>query len=119
MLLNNGLIGTPGTVSPSAQRIIPLPKTPDAFVVCNKSPFLYLINTKGQIIKAFSNAKNVDFVAACTSAKGDLVYGVGEDHVLSGFEVESGRVVAHLKVCLYVARSLLVLERPKIHIVSQ
>ncbi|TPX48605.1 hypothetical protein SeMB42_g02935 [Synchytrium endobioticum] len=98
VLLNNGLIGTPGSVSPSAQRLIPLPKNPDAFLVCNKSPFLYLINTRGQIVKAFRNEKKVDFVSACTSAKGDIVYGVGEDQMLVGFEVETGRIVANLQL---------------------
>ncbi|TPX34054.1 hypothetical protein SmJEL517_g03211 [Synchytrium microbalum] len=98
VLLSNGLMAIPGSVTPSVQRIISMPKNPDAFVVCNKSPWIYIISTRGQIIKSMNSSKIVDFTSACISAKGELVYAVAEDHIMVAFEAETGKQVANLKL---------------------
>ncbi|CAO3621878.1 unnamed protein product [Cunninghamella echinulata] len=91
-----------GLGSQSVQQIIPLPKTIDQFLVCNKSNILYIMNIRGQILKTLKHINDkgstTDFIAATTSPKGDYIYGVGENSVLYCFQSNTGAMIHETKI---------------------
>lgn len=93
-----------GLGSQSVQQIIPLPKTIDQFLVCNKSNILYIMNIRGQILKTLTNKNEKgqvnDFIAAAISPKGDYIYGVGENSVLYCFQTNNGAMIDETKISL-------------------
>eukprot|EP01116_Phalansterium_solitarium_P022595 TRINITY_DN7524_c0_g2_i1.p1 TRINITY_DN7524_c0_g2~~TRINITY_DN7524_c0_g2_i1.p1 ORF type:complete len:519 (-),score=220.30 TRINITY_DN7524_c0_g2_i1:153-1709(-) len=82
----------------SVQQVLPVPHQPDNFVVCSRSPQLFLYNFQGQLLKTFASDKG-DFTCACVSPKGDWLYGVAEDGVLHCFNLANDGLLEHrLKV---------------------
>ena len=78
----------------------PYPKNVDYFVVCNRSPSMYLMTQEGQVVRSFEcegeDAK--DFVAACVSTRGEYVYGLAADGKLHAFQMETGRLEETVEV---------------------
>ncbi|CAO3661786.1 unnamed protein product [Rhizopus stolonifer] len=89
-----------GIGNASVQCIVPLPKTPDLYLVCNKTNTLFIMSIKGQIIKTFSHNKKMgsDFVAATISSQGDYIYGVGEDSKMYCYMYNTGASVGNIKL---------------------
>ncbi|KAI9280037.1 WD40-repeat-containing domain protein [Sporodiniella umbellata] len=89
-----------GLGNASVQCIIPLPKSPDLYLVCNKTNTLYIMSIKGQIVKTFSHNKKLgsDFVAAAVSSQGDFIYGVAEDMKMYCYMFNTGATVGQVKL---------------------
>ncbi|KAI8352874.1 WD40-repeat-containing domain protein [Choanephora cucurbitarum] len=97
-LEKNQLNPVGGLGTASVQVIMPLPKEPDQFLVCNKTNTLFILSIRGQIIKTLSHNKPIDFVTAATSPQGDFIYGVTEDSYMYGFQLSTGALVGKVKV---------------------
>ena len=78
----------------SVLSVHPYPKNIDYFIVCNKSPSIYLMTQAGQVIKSFQIEKESppDFVAACVSTRGEYLYGLGADRKLYCFQMDTCRL---------------------------
>ncbi|KAI9361566.1 WD-40 repeat protein [Pilaira anomala] len=89
-----------GLGNASVQTIVQMPKHLDHYLVCNKTNTLFIISSRGQIIKTFSHNKQTgsDFVAATVSPKGEYIYGVTEDSYMYGFQYNTGGQVGKVKV---------------------
>jgi WD40 repeat-containing protein SMU1 len=90
-----------GLGNTSVQNIIQIPKNPDQYLICNKTNTLFIMSTRGQILKTFTHNKQTgsDFIAAATSPQGDFIYGITEDSFMYGFQVTTGTQVDKVKVC--------------------
>eukprot|EP00906_Rhabdomonas_costata_P008814 RCo012515 len=88
----------PPTANPSVDvpivAVQPVPRQPDLILVCPRTPTVFITNLSGKVIKTMNSGKRErgDFVAACTSPKGDWVYAVGEDRILYCFSTEAGKL---------------------------
>lgn len=89
-----------GLGSASVQAIIPMPKNQDHYLICNKTSTLFIISTRGQVIKTLTHnkAKGSDFISAATSPQGDIIYAITEDNYLYGFQVNTGAIIDKVKV---------------------
>lgn len=89
-----------GLGNASVQTIVQMPKHLDHYLVCNKTNTLFIISSRGQIIKTFTHNKQTgsDFVAATVSPKGEYIYGVTEDSYMYGFQYNTGGQVGKVKV---------------------
>ncbi|KAI7894299.1 WD40-repeat-containing domain protein [Mucor mucedo] len=90
-----------GLGTASVQSILPFPKNVDNYLVCNKTNTLFIMSSRGQIMKTFSHQKKAgsDFIAAAVSPQGEYVYGITEDSYMYGFQVSTGNQVGKVKVC--------------------
>lgn len=70
------------------------PRSADQILICPRAPTVFVTNLSGKVLKTMNSGKRVggDFVAACTSPKGDWVYCVGEDHILYCFRSEAAKL---------------------------
>jgi WD40 repeat-containing protein SMU1 len=70
------------------------PRSADQILVCPRAPTVFVTNLAGKIIKTMNSGKRAggDFVAACTSPKGEWVYCVGEDRILYCFRSEASKL---------------------------
>ncbi|KNC75401.1 WD40 repeat-containing protein SMU1, partial [Sphaeroforma arctica JP610] len=77
-----------------------LPKEPAHFLVCNKSPTLYILNKAGQLVKTMTHGKgpSAAFVACEVSPRGDFVHALAEDKSLYCFSLDTGRLEQSLPV---------------------
>lgn len=89
-----------GLGNASVQSITPLPKRPDQYLVCNKTNTLFIMSSRGQIVKTLTHHKKTgsDFIAAATSPQGDFIYGITEDSFMYGFQLSTGSQVGAIKV---------------------
>ncbi|CAG8543022.1 9867_t:CDS:10 [Paraglomus occultum] len=80
--------------------VIQMPKNMDQVIVCSKSPTLYLMTVRGQIIKTFTSDKkpSADFVACTVSPQGDFIYCITEDSNLCCINVQTGKMATTLKL---------------------
>jgi len=71
-------------------------------VICNRSPIMYQVNIKGQIVTKYINDKasgqEGHFVACAVSPRGEFLYGVAEDNTLYCFELATGVMVQSFKL---------------------
>ncbi|GAB68779.1 WD domain G-beta repeat domain containing protein [Plasmodium cynomolgi strain B] len=91
---------------PSVHTITLLTKTLDELIlVCSKSPYCYLMNFKGQIIKTYTYLADkveeenpVHFVSACLSPNSKYVYCLAENQYLYCFNYSTAKLETQLKV---------------------
>ncbi len=76
------------------------PKNYDHLIVGNRSSTIYIVNTKGQVIRTLSSGKGEggDFVSCITSPKGDWLYGITEDSTLLCYNMSTYKVEHMMKV---------------------
>ncbi|KAI8804818.1 smu-1 suppressor of mec-8 and unc-52 [Cladochytrium replicatum] len=85
---------------PAVQTIQVFPRNMDHVLVCNKSWYLHIISTKGQLVKSFNlgtEAKG-NLTTAVLSPKGDYVYTVAENGTFLALHVETGRIHANFEI---------------------
>lgn len=89
-----------GVHSPAVNQILLHPGRPDQFIICNRSPYLYTISFKGQVIKSYTHEKKqgADFVAVACSPKGEFLYGACEDGHVYCFNTAKGNMVSSFQV---------------------
>ncbi|KAI8992128.1 WD40-repeat-containing domain protein [Mycotypha africana] len=94
-LLPMGGLGTA-----AVQSITPLPRNSHQYLICNKTNTLYVMDTRGQIVRTLTHKKPVgsDFLTATLSPQGDIVYAVTEDNYLYGFQLHTGETIASIKI---------------------
>jgi WD40 repeat-containing protein SMU1 len=70
------------------------PRSTDQILVCPKAPTVFICTLAGKIVSTMNSGKRTggDFVAACTSPKGEWVYCVGEDRILYCFKSEAAKL---------------------------
>eukprot|EP00038_Savillea_parva_P028250 m.63996 g.63996 ORF g.63996 m.63996 type:complete len:515 (-) comp8193_c1_seq2:294-1838(-) len=74
------------------------PRNVEQVIVGCQSNTLFIINIKGQVVKSFSNGKQVggDMAALTPTPRGDFVYAVAEDRTLYCFNATDSAVAATL-----------------------
>lgn len=119
--LARGMAAPHGASSPTALLALPLPRgAGDRFLVCNRSPWAYIVDGKGAVVRALTaladggagmedgnvttqgeskqqrslGAVGLEHVAAATSPKGEYVYAATEGGTLHAFLADTGRAVA-------------------------
>ncbi|KAI9033284.1 WD40-repeat-containing domain protein [Hyaloraphidium curvatum] len=97
VVLSEGVVAPPGTAGVGVTRLLQHPRMPDQVVVLSKGPWIHIIDSRGQVSRAFSLAKQcpAGFVAGSLSQRGDLLYLAGEDRQLHCLRLETGSVDGH------------------------
>jgi len=80
--------------------ILPIPKSNDQFVICNRTNTISIINLQGQIVRTLTTGKREKgaLLNATLSPKAEWVYCVGEDSVLYCFSTLSGNLESTIQV---------------------
>ncbi|KAJ2896388.1 Serine/threonine-protein kinase smu1 [Coemansia aciculifera] len=80
-------LSMPGALSAQA-----IPGRPTEFVVCTKSPTIYIVGTDGQLKKSFDAKQGTcnEFLAAAVMPRGKLVLAVSDASTLHSFDIETG-----------------------------
>ncbi|KAJ1812895.1 Serine/threonine-protein kinase smu1, partial [Coemansia sp. RSA 2599] len=97
-----------GLSIPTVSSVMPVPGSPETFVVCTKSPSIYIVSSSGIVEKTLAlkeELQNKEFLAAVVSPQGKYVLAVSDKSVLHGFSIETGQA---LDECHKVADSEIV-----------
>lgn len=80
-------------------RVMIWPRNVEQFIVCYKSNTACIMNTKGQVVKTFTNGipENGDFNSFVVTPRGDFVYCTADDKKLYCFNTSSGELVKILE----------------------
>ncbi|KAJ2028149.1 hypothetical protein IWW57_002293 [Coemansia sp. S610] len=81
-------LSMPGIVSALA-----IPGRPTEFIVCTKSPTIYVVGIDGQVKRSFAAKQGTcnEFLAAAVMPQGKLVLAVSDTSALHCFDIESGQ----------------------------
>jgi len=77
------------------------PKNPEQIIVCNRSPALFIMNLKGQVVKTLIQPDSTvqsDFLCFLITPRGDWLYGITEDNVLHCFNMSTFKQDHSMKV---------------------
>ncbi|CRG97501.1 conserved Plasmodium protein, unknown function [Plasmodium gallinaceum] len=92
-------------IYPPVNNIILISKTLDELIlVCTKSPYCYIMNTKGKIIKTYTNVidketdNSINFVYACISPNYKYVYCLGDNQNLYCFNYNTSKLETQIKI---------------------
>ncbi|CAD52247.1 alternative splicing regulator [Plasmodium falciparum NF54] len=95
-------------IFPSLNNIILINKNlEDHILVCSKSPYCYIMNMKGKIIKTYTNTIDKDkdkdydspyFLYACISPNFKYVYCIAEDYNLYCFDYNTSKLLNQMKI---------------------
>ncbi|SBT80639.1 alternative splicing regulator, putative [Plasmodium malariae] len=92
-------------IFPPIHNILLISKTLDELIlVCSKSPYCYIMNLKGQIIKTYTNVIDkeeenlVNFICACISPNYKYVYCLAENQNLYCFNYNTTKLETQIKI---------------------
>ncbi|KAJ2080852.1 Serine/threonine-protein kinase smu1 [Coemansia sp. RSA 988] len=109
----------PSLSVPAAHSALAIPGSPTEFVVCTKSPNIYIISIDGNLRRSFSADKttcNV-FLTAAVSPKGKYVYAVSDMSVLHCFDLDTGNLTT-VKTKIPIADVLGIVYHPTLNIAA-
>ncbi|KAJ2519402.1 hypothetical protein H4217_002710 [Coemansia sp. RSA 1939] len=95
-----------GLSAPPAHTVLAIPGKPTEFIVCTKSPKMYVIDINGSLKNAFTRpgeeegGHREEFLAAVVSPGGKFVLAVSGSSTLHCFSIDTGNahVAAHLSI---------------------
>ncbi|KAI8818122.1 WD40-repeat-containing domain protein [Fimicolochytrium jonesii] len=102
--LHEGKAVSSGVNTPTINNLCISPRNLDHIVVCNKSPYAYVVDGRGKIQKTLTLLSDTrptapSFIHATTTPKGEYILLAAEDGHVYAFHSESGKLVSGWKVC--------------------
>ncbi|KAJ9081009.1 Serine/threonine-protein kinase smu1, variant 3 [Entomophthora muscae] len=108
MATNSSLLG-----GITFNQILPIPKSPEHFLVCSSSNVIHMLNLAGKVVKAYTRPERASdaatvpakpnpgiskksFVSISTSSKGEYLYAFHQDGHIYSYSMESAEVVQTL-----------------------
>ncbi|KAJ3188923.1 Serine/threonine-protein kinase smu1 [Gaertneriomyces sp. JEL0708] len=101
--LSEGKTVAAGIQAPTVNRIIRIPNS-DEYVICNKSAWIHVVNTRGEVIRSWCVVgndgvrKDVTFISIALSPKGEYVYCASEEKRIYVFHCETGKGMGDFQV---------------------
>ncbi|KAJ1947797.1 hypothetical protein GGF37_000174 [Kickxella alabastrina] len=85
--------GVDGLIVPATHGVLRIPGSPSSFVVCTKSPTMYIVSAQGKVERTLAPKDESlckEFVTAAITPQGKYVLAVSDSSVMHCFCVESG-----------------------------
>ncbi|KAJ2478218.1 hypothetical protein EV174_004377 [Coemansia sp. RSA 2320] len=83
----------PGLSVQATHSLHAIPGRPNEFLVCTKSPNIYVLSSNGQVTRSFSAKQGTcnEFLAATVMPQGKLILAVSDTSTMHCFDIESGQ----------------------------